>query len=242
MKSSPSACIELKEGTHVAKTVLMPGDPLRAKYVAEHYLENPVLFNDVRNMYGYTGTFEGKEVSVMGSGMGMPSFTLYAYELFTFFGVEAIIRIGSAGGIGDDVKVRDLVIAMSASTNSGMATSYALPGIVAPTASYDLLRTAVNIADEMGVHTKVGSVYTSDYFYHPDKEVNSKAKAMGMLAVEMEAAGLYLTAMAAGKKALAMFQISDLVFTGEGLSAAERQDGFHEMMEVALKTAVREGQ
>lgn len=238
MRTTPSACIELKEGTHIAKVVLMPGDPLRAKYVAEHYLEDYVLFNDVRNMYGYTGTFEGKEVSVMGSGMGMPSFTLYAQELYMFYDVEAIIRIGSAGGIGDDVKVRDLVIAMSASTNSGMATSYNLPGIVAPTASYDLLRTAVNIAGELGIPSKVGSVYSSDYFYHPDKEVNQKAKSMGLLAVEMEAAGLYLTAMAAHKKALAMFQISDLVFTGEGLSAAERQDSFHEMMEVALKTAV----
>ena len=123
MTSSPSACIELKEGTHVAKVVLMPGDPLRAKFVAEHYLENPVLFNDVRNMFGYTGTFDGREVSVMGSGMGMPSFTLYAYELFHFFGVEAIIRIGSAGGIADDVHLRDLIVAMSASTNSAMATS-----------------------------------------------------------------------------------------------------------------------
>ena len=239
MKTSPSAAIELKEGTHVAKVVLMPGDPLRAKYVAEHYLENCVLFNDVRNMYGYTGTYEGKEVSVMGSGMGIPSFTLYAYELFRFFGVEAIIRIGSAGGIGENIALRDLVIAMSSSTNSTMATSYGLPGILAPTASYDLLRTAVDAADEIGVHAKVGSVYSSDFFYHPDQEVNKKAKELGLLAVEMESAGLYLTAMAAGKKALAMFQISDLVFTGEGLSAAERQDGFHEMMEVALKTAVR---
>jgi len=238
-QSSPSACIELKEGTHVAKVVLMPGDPLRAKYVAEHYLENPVLFNDVRNMLGYTGTFEGKEVSVMGSGMGMPSFTLYAYELFKFFGVEAIIRIGSAGGIGDDVHVRDLIVAMSASTNSSMATSYALPGIVAPTATFSLLRSAMDEAEKLGVHARVGTVYTSDYFYHPDPEVNLKAKALGHLAVEMEAAGLYLTAMAAGKKALALFQISDHVFTGEALSAAERQDSFHEMMEVALKTAIR---
>jgi len=239
MTSSPSACIELKPGTHVAKVVLMPGDPLRAKFVADHYLENCVLFNDVRNMYGYTGTYEGKEVSVMGSGMGMPSFTLYAQELFRFFGVEAIIRIGSAGGIGDDIKVRDLIIAMSSSTNSSMATAYNLPGIVAPTASYDLLREAVNAAEEIGVHARVGTVYTSDFFYHPDREVNAKAKALGHLAVEMESAGLYLTAMAEGKKALALFQISDHVFTGEALSAAERQDGFNEMMEVALKTAVR---
>ena len=210
MTSSPSACIELKPGTHVAKVVLMPGDPLRAKFVADHYLENCVLFNDVRNMYGYTGTYEGKEVSVMGSGMGMPSFTLYAQELFRFFGVEAIIRIGSAGGIGDDIRVRDLIIAI-----------------------------AVNAAEEIGVHARVGTVYTSDFFYHPDREVNAKAKALGHLAVEMESAGLYLTAMAEGKKALALFQISDHVFTGEALSAAERQDGFNEMMEVALKTAVR---
>ena len=236
---SPSACIELKEGTHIAPVVLMPGDPLRAKFVAEHYLEDPVLFNDVRNMLGYTGRFEGREVSVMGSGMGMPSFTLYAYELFHFFGVEAIIRIGSAGGIRDDVKLRALIIAMSASTNSSMATAYGLPGVMAPTASYPLLREAVKAAGELGVHARVGTVYTSDFFYHPDPEVNVKARDLGHLAVEMEAAGLYLTAMAAGKQALALFQISDHIFTGEALSAAERQDGFREMMEVALRTAVR---
>ena len=239
MNVSPSTCIELKEGTHVAKVVLMPGDPLRAKYVAEHYLENPVLFNDVRNMYGYTGTYEGREISVMGSGMGMPSFTLYAYELFHFFDVEAIIRIGSAGGLSEDTHLRDLIIAMSASTNSSMATAYGLLGIMAPTASFDLLQEAVRAADELGIHKKVGTVYTSDFFYHPDPEVNNKAKALGMLAVEMEAAGLYLTAMAAHKKALALFQISDHIFTGEALSAAERQDGFREMMEVALRAASR---
>ncbi|MBR2854788.1 MAG: purine-nucleoside phosphorylase [Clostridia bacterium] len=236
---SPSTCIELKEGTHVAKTVLMPGDPLRAKYVAEHYLENPVLFNDVRNMFGYTGVYEGREISVMGSGMGMPSFTLYAYELFHFFDVEAIIRIGSAGGLSEDTHLRDLIIAMSASTNSSMATAYGLPGIMAPTASFDLLQEAVRAADELGIKRKVGTVYTSDFFYHPDPEVNQRAKSLGHLAVEMEAAGLYLTAMAAHKKALALFQISDHIFTGEALSAAERQDGFREMMEVALRAASR---
>ena len=237
-QSSPSASIELKEGTHIAKVVLMPGDPLRAKYVAEHYLKDPVLFNDVRNMYGFTGTYEGKEVSVMGSGMGMPSFTLYAYELFHFFGVEAIIRIGSAGALLDDVHLRDLIIAMSASTNSAMPSAYDLPGTFAPTASYELLQAAVKAADGLGIPRRVGTVYTSDFFYHPDKDVNDKAKALGHLAVEMEAAGLYLTASAAGKKALALLQISDHIYTGEALSAAERQDGFHAMMEVALKTAV----
>lgn len=236
---SPSACIELKEGAHVAKIVLMPGDPLRAKTVAENYLEDPVLFNDVRNMLGYTGRYQGREISVMGSGMGMPSFTLYAYELFHFFGVEAIIRIGSAGGLRDDVHLRDLIVAMSASTDSTMATAYGLPGAVAPTATYELLREAVWAADELGVRARVGTVYSSDFFYHPDPELNCRARELGHLAVEMEAAGLYLTAMAAGKKALAMFQVSNHIFTGEELSVAERQDGFREMMEVALHTAAR---
>ncbi|MBQ1316606.1 MAG: purine-nucleoside phosphorylase [Lachnospiraceae bacterium] len=239
MTSSPSASIQLKEGTHIAKIVLMPGDPLRAKYVAEHYLENPVLFNDVRNMYGYTGTYEGKEVSVMGSGMGMPSFTLYAYELFSFFGVEAIIRIGSAGAIQDDVHVRDVVIAMASSTNSAMGSAYDVQGTVAPTATWGILKEAVKAAEELGVTAHVGPVYCSDYFYNPDKEINKKAREMGHLCVEMESAALYLTAMALHKKALAIFTISDHIFTGEALSAIERQDSFHEMMEVALKAAVR---
>ena len=238
-KSSPSASIELKDGTHIAKTVLMPGDPLRAKYIADHYLDNPVLFNDVRNMLGYTGTYEGKEVSVMGSGMGMPSFVLYAHELFNFFDVETIIRVGSAGAVQDDVHVNDVVIAMAASTNSSMATSYGLPGIVAPTATYDLLKEAVAAADEVGANTHVGTVYTSDYFYHPNKDVNVIARDLGHLCVEMEAAGLYLTAMSQHKKALAIFTISDHIFSGEALSAEERQNSFNKMMEIALKTAVR---
>lgn len=239
MTSSPSACIELKPGTHIAKCVLMPGDPLRAKYIAEHYLENPVLFNDVRNMLGYTGTYEGKEVSVMGSGMGVPSLGLYVHELFHFFGVEAVIRVGSAGGLLDEVHVRDVLIAMSASTNSAFMTSYDLPGYPAPTADYEMLKVAAAAAEEMGVSTSIGSVYTSDFFYHPDKEVNQKARAMGLMAVEMETAGLYLSAMASHKRALSILSISDHIFTGEALSAAERQDSFHEMMEIALKTAAR---
>ena len=235
---SPSACIELKPGTHVAKIVIMPGDPLRAKYIAEHYLENPVLFNDVRNMFGYTGTFEGKEVSVMGHGMGVPSLGLYVYELFNFFGVEAVIRVGSAGSLQDDVHVRDVVIAMSASTNSAYLTSYDLPGYIAPTASYDMLQLAVKAAEEMGVKADVGSIYTSDFFYHPDKQVNQKARDLGLLAVEMETSGLYLLAMANHKKALSILTISDHIFTGEALNPLERQDSFHDMMLIALKTAV----
>ena len=238
-KSSPSASIELKEGTHIAKTVLMPGDPLRAKAIAENFLENPVLFNDVRNMLGYTGTYEGHEVSVMGSGMGMPSFCLYAHELFNFFDVETIIRVGSTGSLQDDVHVHDVVIAMAASTNSTMATSYGLPGIIAPTASYDLLKEAVAAAEEMGVNAHIGTCYSSDYFYHPLQEVNEIARDTGHLCVEMEAAGLYLLAMTQKKKALAMFTVSDHIFSGEALNATDRQESFRQMMEIALKTAIR---
>ena len=239
VKSSPSASIELKEGTHIAKTVLMPGDPLRAKFIADNYLEDPVLFNDVRNMLGYTGKYQGKEISVMGSGMGMPSFVLYAHELFNFFDVETIIRIGSTGSLQDDVKVNDVVIAMSASTNSAMATSYGLPGIIAPTATFSLLKEAVAAAEEVGVNAHVGTCYTSDYFYHPNKDVNTIARDTGHLCVEMEAAGLYLLAMTQHKKALAMFTVSDHIFTGEALDAEGRQNSFHQMMEIALKTAVK---
>lgn len=239
MQESPSACISVKEGTHIAKVVLMPGDPLRAKYIAEHYLENPVLFNDTRNMLGYTGTYEGKEVSVMGSGMGVPSIDLYAFELFSFFGVEAIIRVGSAGALGDNVHVRDVVIAMTAATNSNVVNAYDFIGTPAPCADFDMLRHAVEAAEEMGVKADVGSVYTSDFFYHPSGVANQKAKEMGQLAVEMETAGLYLQAMNLHKKALSILTISDHVFTGASLSAIERQDSFHEMMEISLKTAVR---
>ncbi len=239
MNESPSACIELKEGTHIAKCVLMPGDPLRAKYIAEHYLKDPVLFNDVRNMLGYTGTYEGKEVSVMGSGMGIPSLGLYVYELFNFFGVEAVIRVGSAGGLLENVHIRDVILAMSASTNSSYDGAYDLPGVIAPTADWGMLKTAVDAAAEIGVKADVGCVYTSDFFYHPDKDVNKKARDTGHLAVEMETAGLYLTAMACHKKALSVLTVSDHIFTGEALTATERQDSFHEMMEIALKTAAR---
>ena len=239
MKESPSACISLKEGTHIAKVVLMPGDPLRAKYIAEHYLENPVLFNDTRNMLGYTGTYEGKEVSVMGSGMGIPSIGLYIHELYNFFGVEAIIRVGSAGGLGEKVQLRDVVIAMTASTNSNIVNAFDFTGTPAPCADFDMLRHAVEAAEEMGVRADVGSVYTSDFFYHPQGTANQKARDFGQLCVEMETAGLYLEALYSHKKALSILTISDHVFTGESLTAIERQDSFHEMMEIALKTAVR---
>ena len=221
----------------IAKTVLMPGDPLRAKYIADTYLKDVKCFNTVRNMFGYTGTYEGKEVSVMGSGMGMPSIGIYSFELYHFYDVDQIIRIGSAGGISDKVKVRDLVIGMGASTNSNFASQYKLPGTFAPIADFGLLRKAVKIAEEKNIPVAVGNILSSDTFYTDDETANDQWKKMQILCVEMEAAALYMNAARAGKKALCMLTISDHLYTGEALSAEERQTSFHEMMEVALKLA-----
>ena len=235
IKESPSASIAAEDGL-IAKAVLMPGDPLRAKYVAEHYLENPVCFNTVRNMLGYTGTYKGKKISVMGHGMGVPSVGIYSYELYQFFGVDTIIRIGSAGGIGDNVKVRDVVIALGASTNSHFADQYRFPGQLCATADYGLLKDAV-AAEKLGVRADVGQVFTADQFYNDNAEAGEMYRKFGILALEMEAAGLYWIAQRLGKRALAILTISDHIFTGESLSARERQDSFHEMMKIALDTA-----
>ena len=224
----------------IAKTVLMPGDPLRAKYIAETYLTNPVCFNTVRNMLGYTGEYQGKRISVMGSGMGIPSMGIYSYELYHFYEVESIIRIGSAGGIADGVALRDLVLAMGACTDSNYGSQFRLPGTFAPTADFSLLEKAVQAARKMGVPHHVGSVISSDLFYGDYADSLTDWKKMGVLAVEMESAGLYMNAARAGKKALAMFTVSDLPLTGEGLSADDRQMTFTQMMEVALEAAVRE--
>ena len=234
--ATPSACNEANPG-QIAKAVLMPGDPLRAKYVAEHYLENPVCFNSVRNMLGYTGDYKGKQISVMGHGMGVPSIGLYTYELYQFYGVESIIRIGSAGGIGDDVHVRDVVIAMGASTNSHFADQYRFPGQLCATASWPLLRDAVAAAERLGVRADVGQVFTADQFYNDNPDAGAMYRKFSILALEMETAGLYWTAQRLGKQALSILTISDHIFTGEALSAQERQDSFHEMMEIALETA-----
>jgi purine-nucleoside phosphorylase len=234
--SSPSACIEADPNL-IAKVVLMPGDPLRAKKVSEAYLENPVCFNTVRNMLGYTGTYKGRRISVMGSGMGVPSATLYIHELFTFYGVETVLRIGSAGGIGEDVKLRDLVIAMTASTNSNYSMQYQFPGLLAPQADYGLLRTAAELAEKKGINIRVGSVFTADMFYNKNEKAAEQYRDMGILAVEMETAGIYWEAMASHKRALSLLTISDHIFTGEGLTAEDRQNSFTDMMEVALDTA-----
>ena len=215
----------------------MPGDPLRAKYIAETYLENPRQVNAVRNMLGYTGTYKGKEVSVMGAGMGMPSIGIYSYELFNFYDVDQIIRIGSAGGMQDNIKLMDVVIAMGACTDSNFAYQYGLPGTFAPIADYGLLSRAVEIAKGQGTNVIVGNVLSTDIFYNTMSNANDLWKNMGVLAVEMEAAGLYMNAAKAGKKALCMLTISDHVYTGEALDAEERQLGFGKMMEIALELA-----
>lgn len=220
-----------------AKTVLMPGDPLRAKYIAETYLENPRLVTSVRNMFGYTGTYKGKEISVMGGGMGMPSIGIYSYELFNFYDVDNIIRIGSAGALQDDLKVMDVVVGMGACTDSNYAAQFGLPGTFAPVADYGLLSRAVEVAKEQGTHVVVGNVLSSDCFYNGNPNANDLWKSMGVLAIEMEAAALYMNAAKAKKKALCLLTISDHIYTGEALDAEARQLGFHKMMEIALELA-----
>lgn len=235
-KQSVSASIHVQDA-EIAKTVIMPGDPLRAKFIAEHYLENPVCFNTVRNMFGYTGTYKGKTLSVMGHGMGCPSMSIYATELYSQFDVECIIRIGSAGAIQPDIELGDLVIAMSCATDSGMANALGIPCTLAPTADYPVLAAAVKTAGENKIPCHVGTVCTSDYFYHPQADFNDKLAKLGVLAVEMEIAALYLTAAICGKKALGMVTISDQLVTHKAMTAMERQESFRDMMTVALETA-----
>ncbi len=221
------------------KTVLMPGDPLRAKFIAETFLENPVLVNNVRGIQGYTGTYKGVKVSVMASGMGMPSIGIYSYELYNFFGVENIIRVGSAGGMAESVKVRDVLIGMGASTNTNYAAQYNLQGTFAPIADYQLMKLAIEEAEKIGASYKVGNLLSSDVFYNADPSITPKYAKMGVLGVEMEAAALYMNAAYSGKRALAICTVSDHLLTGEALDADLRQTSFTEMMEIALNVAVR---
>ena len=221
-----------------APTVLMPGDPLRAKFIAETFLEDARLVNNVRGIHGYTGTYRGVPVSVMASGMGMPSMAIYATELYREYDVENIIRIGSAGAISEKLKLRDVVAAQGACTNSAFAEQYRLPGTFAPIADFTLLETAVAVAREMGVEMPVGNLVSTDNFYAADGRTMEWGK-MGVLAVEMEAAALYCVAAELGRRALALCSISDHLVTGEELDAGERQTTFTTMMEIALNTALR---
>ena len=224
-----------------AKTVLMPGDPKRAEFIAKNFLDDAVLVNDVRGVKGYTGKYKGERVSVMASGMGMPSIGIYSYELYNFFGVENIIRVGSAGSLQPHVKVRDIVIGMSASTPSSYGSQFGLTGTLAPTASWELLRSAVEEAEAVGAKYHVGSLLSSDVFYNADPDFNEKWAKMGVLAVEMEAAALYMNAAYAKKRALAVCTVSDEIFTGIATTSDERESSFTEMMEIALRVAVSIG-
>lgn len=236
MAATPTPHNQATEG-QIAKTVLMPGDPLRAKYVADTYLEDVTCFNQVRNMLGFTGTYKGKPVSVMGSGMGVPSIGIYSYELFNFYDVDNIIRIGTAGGLAPDVRLRDLVIGMGVCTDSNYAAQFRMPGTLAPIADFGLLRKAVESAERLGYDYKVGNVLSSDVFYNDDETVNERWASMGVLAVEMESVALYLNAIRARKHALCLLTVSDLPLSGEGLPAEDRQTSFTQMMEVALEVA-----
>ena len=237
MSKIPTPHINAPEGAF-ARTVLMPGDPLRSRFIAEHYLENAELVNNVRGVQGYTGTYKGKKVSVMASGMGMPAIGIYSYELFNCYGVENIIRVGTAGALTDKLKVRDVVAAMSAYTDSNYGAQFALSGTLAPCCSYELLRAAVDAAEKMGQRIMPGPIYSSDAFYGQGSySATPTLQKLGVMCVEMEAYALYLNAAAAGKNALALLTISDSLVTGESLSAEERQNTFTRMMEIALEIA-----
>jgi len=232
MNKTPTPHIGAKYG-EIAETVIMAGDPLRAKFMAENFLDDAVQFNNVRGMLGYTGTYKGKRISVMGHGMGGPSIGIYTYELYNFYGVKQIIRVGSAGSIKEDLHVGDLVIAMGACTNSNYAAQYELPGTFAPIADFGMLRRAAETCDRLGYRYQVGNVLTSDTFYtenpHNERWIN-----MGVLAVEMEIAILYMNAARSGNKALAICTVSDHIITGEATTAEERQLTFTKMMDVAF--------
>lgn len=236
MSKVPTPHIEAKEGDF-AETVLMPGDPLRAKFIAETFLEDAVQVTGVRGILGFTGKYKGKRVSVMASGMGIPSMGIYSYELFNNYDVKNIIRIGTAGVLEPSLKVGDVVIGQGSCTNSNYQCQYELPGTFAPICSYDLLRKAVDNAEKLGINTVVGNFYSSDVFYE-DQERLLKWQKMGVLAVEMESAGLYMNAARAGKNAIAICTITDNPFTGEAASVEDRQKNFTNMMKIALEMAI----
>lgn len=222
------------------KTVLMPGDPLRAKFIAENFLQDVVQVNSVRNMFGYTGTYKGKKVSVMGSGMGMPSIGIYAHELYAFYGVERIIRVGTCGAYSSDCKVFDVILAQGACTNSAWAHQYALPGTFSAISDFGMLKNAYEIAESKKMNAHVGNILSSDIFYNDQPEVWKKWAKMGCLGVEMESYALYSTAAYLHKKALCILTVSDSFITHEETTPQQRQTSFKDMMEIALELAVRD--
>ncbi|KOS69042.1 purine-nucleoside phosphorylase [Lysinibacillus contaminans] len=224
-------------GVEIAETILLPGDPLRAKFIAENFLEDVVQFNEVRGMLGYTGTYNGKKISVMGTGMGTASMGIYSWELINIFGVKNLIRIGSAGSIQDDLNLYDIVFAMGSATDTNYAHQYNLPGHYSITASYELLEKAKKVADEKGYPVRVGNVLSSDIFYNADETAMQRWSEMGILCAEMESAGLYMNAARAGVNALCILTISDHIFKHEQTTQLERQTAFTKMMEIALELA-----
>lgn len=224
-------------GAEIAETILLPGDPLRAKFIADNYLEDVIQFNEIRGMLGFTGTFKGKRISVMGTGMGIPSMSLYSWELIHVFGVKNLVRIGSAGSIQDDLNLYDIVLAMGSSTDSNYSHQFHIPGQYSITASFELLEKAKKIADEKGHKVRVGNVLSSDVFYNADPDALKKWSEMGILCAEMESAGLYLNAAHAGVNALCILTISDHIFKEEKTTPEERQTAFTKMMEIALELA-----
>jgi len=226
------------EKGQVAEVVLLPGDPLRAQFIAENFLTDVIQYNTVRNMFGFTGTYKGQRVSVQGTGMGGASIGIYSHELIHHYGVKKLIRVGSCGSFQEQVKVRDIVIGMSASTDSNYGIQYRLLGTFAPTASFDLLQKAVSASQQLGHQVHVGNVLTTDIFYDENPDFWKPWQKMGVLAIEMEAAVLYMNAMRAGVEALAILTVSDSFITHEKTNAQERQETFTAMMEIALQTAI----
>lgn len=226
------------EKGRVAETVLMPGDPLRAKYIAENFLENPECYNEVRGMYGYTGTYKGKRISVQGSGMGIPSFSIYAHELINDYGAKRLIRVGSCGGMQENVKIRDIIIAMAATTDSGTIKNYFGNIAFAPTADYALLEKAVEVSKSSGVNYHVGNVFSADLFYNYKEGAIKPLFEYGVLAVEMEVAALYTIAAKHGVQGLGIMTVSDHLLTGEATSPEERETTFNDMIRIALDTAI----
>lgn len=231
-----TAHISAKKGD-IAETILLPGDPLRAKFIADTFLEDVVQFNAVRNMFGYTGIYKGKRISVMGSGMGIPSIGIYSYELIHFYGVKNLIRVGSCGAYNEDLKLYDIIFGMGACTNSNYAHHYELPGTFSAIASWDLLYKAKQVADEKDIDVHVGNILSSDVFYNANSDAYKKWASMGVLAVEMEAYALYCNAQAAGVNALTILTVSDSLVTKLETTSAERETGFTKMMEIALELA-----
>ena len=221
----------------IAESILLPGDPLRAKYIAENFLDNAVCYTEIRNMYGYTGTYRGVPVSVQGTGMGMPSMGIYSWELITEYGVQNLIRIGTAGSFHEDIKIKDVVLGIAASTDSNYQHAFNIPGNFAPNASWELLKKAMEVNKDLGLSVTAGNIVSCDVFYETEPDWWKKWAKMGVMAVEMEAAALYMNALRAGKKALAICTISDIIGSPEATTAEQRQNAFHDMMKVALAIA-----